>query len=351
MTSSSGSGRASSAAARRATLRNIAERAGVHVSTVSRVLNGSASEGSKAAGAATIARIRDIAAELSYTPDPHATSLRTQRTQQIGVLVPRLSDVVLATIYEGVDETAASYRYHTFVANTRDEPAEQRARTEMMLSRRVDGLIFGDAHIDGAYVDELATTGIPFVLVSRWAGTHPSVTCDDYLGGQMVAEHLMALGHERIGIVAGEPYASTGRDRTAGCVDFCRAAGVTIPANLIANSRFDTAGGHEAATRLLSNKTRPTALFVVNDFAAIGAMGAIREKGLRVGEDVSVVGFNDVPLARELPVPLTTVRSPMHEMGARSVQMLLRLLKGEGVEPERLSPALQARASTQPPRD
>lgn len=333
-------------AARRATLRSIAERAGVHVSTVSRVLNGSETEGARAAGAATTARIRQIAAELHYTPDPNATSLRTRRTQLLGVLVPRLSDIVLATIYEGVEETAAGYGYYTFVANTRDDAAEQRARTEMMLSRRVDGLIFGDAHFDAAYVDSLAQLGIPFVLVSRRAGMHPSVTCDDYHGGRMVAEHLLSLGHEHVGVIAGEPYASTGIDRTAGFLDFYREHGIHVSKSRVLNSRFDTVGGHAAGRRLLSAKTPPTAIFAVNDFAAIGAMGAVREKGLRVGCDVSIVGFNDVPLARELPVPLTTVRSPMHEMGERSVHLLMQILGGETVEAERLSPSLQVREST-----
>jgi LacI family transcriptional regulator len=338
----------SATAARRATLRSIAEQAGVHVSTVSRVLNGTETEGARAAGAATTARIREIAAALRYTPDPNATSLRTQRTHLLGVLVPRLSDIVLATVYEGVEETAAAYGYYTFVANTRDEASEQRARTEMMLSRRVDGLICGDAYFDGAYVDSLAERGIPFVLVSRRAGAHPSVTCDDYLGGRMVAEHLLSLGHEQVGVIAGEAYASTGLDRTAGFLDYYREHGVRIPKSRVLNSRFDTMGGHSAGRSLLGAKRPPTAIFAVNDFAAIGAMGAVREKGLRVGYDVSIAGFNDVPLACELPVPLTTVRSPMHEMGERAVHLLMQILGGEAVEPTRLPPALQARESTQP---
>jgi len=341
------SGPTPSAAARHATLRTIAERAGVHVSTVSRVLNASASESSRAAGIATIARIRAIATELAYTPDPTATSLRTQRTHLLGVLVPRLSDIVLATIYEGIEETAAAYGYYTIVANSRDDATEQRARTEIMLSRRADGLILGDARIDAQYADELAARGIPFVLVSRRAGTHPAVTCDDYRGGRMVAEHLLSLGHQRVGVIAGEPYASTGIDRTTGFLDTYREAGVHVPADLVVNSRFDTVGGHEAAARLLAVAQPPTALFAVNDFAAIGAMGAVRERGLEVGSDVSVVGFNDVSLARELPVPLTTVSSPMHEMGQRAVELLISVLGGEQVEAERLEPTLQVRASTQ----
>jgi len=340
---------AASAASRRATLRTIAERAGVHVSTVSRVLNGRPGEDSRAAGIQTIGRIREIAAELSYTPDPSATSLRTQRTQLVGVLVPRLSDIVLATIYEGIEETAASYGYHTVVANTRDSASEQRVRTEIMLSRRADGLILGDARFDAQYADELAARGVPFVLVSRRAGEHSSVTCDDWTGGRMAAQHLLSLGHERVAVIAGEPYASTGIDRTAGFLDVYREAGLAVPDHMVLHSRFDAPGGHAAGSRLLSQLSRPTALFAVNDFAAIGAMGAVREHGLRVGYDVSVVGFNDVSLARELPVPLTTVRSPMYEMGQRAFQVLMGVLRGQEAESQRLMPTLQVRESSQPP--
>ena len=328
------------------TLRTIAKLAGVHVSTVSRVLNGSTGAGVRTAGEQTADRIRRLAQEVGYTPNPHATGLRTRRSNLIGVLVPRLVDIVLATIYEGVEEASASFGFSTFVANTRDDPVAQRLRTEMVLARRVDGMIFGDAYIDGRFLDAIAGRGVPFVLVSRRAGRHPSVTCDDYLGGQLAAEHLLGLGHRRLAVIAGEPYASTGIDRTAGFVDTCAAAGVKVPVSRRLHSHFDTEGGRTAMRRLLAARTKPTAVFVVNDFAAIGAMGALREAGLRVGSDVAVVGFNDVPLAAALPVPLSTVRSPMHDMGVRAVHLLMKSLGGEQVSSERLTPVLVPRASS-----
>ncbi|SFP78825.1 transcriptional regulator, LacI family [Geodermatophilus dictyosporus] len=330
----------------RPTLRTVAALAGVHVSTASRVLNGSQGTGVRTAGEQTSDRIRRIAEEVGYRPNPHATGLRTQRSHLVGVLVPRLVDIVLATIYEGVEEASASFGYSTFVANTGDDPAVQRSRTEMVLSRRVDGMVFGDAYEDGRFLDEVARRGVPFVLVSRRAGRHPSVTCDDLLGGRLAAEHLLGLGHTRLGVVAGEPYASTGIDRTAGFVAACREAGVDVPAAAVVHTRFDTEGGRSGMERLLALDEPPTAVFVVNDFAAIGAMGAARDAGLRVGSDVAVVGFNDVPLAAALPVALTTVRSPMHRMGVRAVELLMDRLAGRAVESERLRPELMARAST-----
>ncbi|WP_028849479.1 LacI family DNA-binding transcriptional regulator [Thermocrispum municipale] len=328
-----------------ATLRMVAESAGVDVSTVSRVLNGPPDEVSRAASRETVKAIREWAARLDYRPNPHAKSLRTARSNLIGVLVPRLSDVVLATIYEGIEDAAARHGLATFVMNSHDRPEKQRARTDLALSRRVDGLVLGDAHSDAQLVDEIAARNVPFVLVSRHAGDHPSVTCDDYLGGKLVAEHFLELGHEQVGVIAGEPFASTGIDRTAGFVDRYREAGIDVP---VVHSAFDTAGGHRAAEKLLQQGARPTAMFAVNDFAAIGAMGAVRDAGLRPGEDVAVAGFNDIPLAAELPLPLTSVRSPMHEMGKRALEVLVAILGGQEPRSERLAPKLVVRASTRP---
>lgn len=332
------------------TLQMLADQLGLHVSTVSRVLHAKPDEGQRAASGATVARIRKLAEDLGYRPNPHATSLRTRRSNLVGVLVPRLSDIVLATIYEGIEEAATEHGLSTFVTNTRDVPEVQRARTEMVLGRRVDGLIFGDAYIDAEFVDGIAARDVPFVLISRRAGRHPSVTCDDYLGGQLAAEHLLELGHRTVAVIAGEPYASTGIDRTAGFVDTYARAGIEIPTDRILNSRFDAPGGRTAAERLLGGGQTPSAIFAVNDFAAIGAIGAVRDHGLQVGADVAVVGFNDTPLAAELPVPLTTISSPMHEMGRRGLDLLVRRIQGEQVESERLRPELMVRASSGPRR-
>lgn len=328
------------------TLRAIAQELGLHVSTVSRVLNGTANDSGRAASQETIQRIRTLAAAREYHPNPHAKSLRTQRSSLIGVLVPRLSDIVLATIYEGVEEAAVELGLSTFVTNTGDDPDNQRVRTQMIIDRRVDGLIFGDARIDGRFLDQLAAQGTQFVLTNRRAASHPSVTCDDYLGGRLAAEHLLELGHDRVGVLAGERYASTGIDRTAGFVDRYHEAGLDVPAEWIVHSSFDTTGGRQAAETIFGGDRIPSALFVVNDFAAIGAFGAARDHALRIGDQLAIVGFNDVPLAAELPVPLTSVRSNMHEMGRRATQMLFQVLSGQDVTSERLAPTLVAREST-----
>ncbi|MET3919315.1 substrate-binding domain-containing protein [Arthrobacter sp. UYEF20] len=337
----------STAGGRTVTLKDLANELGIHPSTVSRILHSGSDVARGAASVATAQRVRDLARKRGYSPDPQATGLRTRRSNLLGVIVPRLSDLVLATMYEGIEEAAAELGYSTFVMNSRDDPDEQRRKTETMLARRVDGLIIGDAHLDSGLLRELSARRVPFVLMNRRVPGYPSATCDDVLGGRLVADHLWGNGHRNVAVIAGEPYASTAVDRTAGFVDRWLALGGSISQNAVVWSRFDTAGGREAAETILTDcNPRPTALFAVNDFAAIGAMGSLRSHGLTVGHDVAVVGFNDTSLASELPIPLSSVRSPMLDIGRTAVQLLKQVLDGERVESMMLKPILCVRESS-----
>lgn len=308
------------------TLRTVAEAAGVHISTASRALRRAAMPGADIS--AGDARIAAVAKELRYVPNPNAASLTTNRSTTLGVLVPHLTDIVLSMVYDAIESEAGRAGYETFVANTHDEPAEQIRRFELLIGRRVDGLILGDAHLDGTNLAELQRRKVRFVLVSRRSPGHLSVCGDDYRGGRQVGEHLAALGHTEIGIVAGPAWASTSVDRVTGCVDALADAGVSVPRSNILELGFDADHGHSGALTLLKQRRPPTAIFAVNDFSAIGAMGALRELKRRPGVDVAVVGYNDIPVAAELMTPLTTVRSPVTEMGVRAVQTLLAVLHG-----------------------
>ena len=325
------------------TLKLLAKELGLNVSTVSRVLNDPAGTASKWAAPATTERIFALARERGYSRNPHAASLRTSRSDTVGVIVPRLQDFVLATIYEGIDEAAGENGLFAVVANSLDDPAKQRAKAEMLLGRRIDGLIFGDAHLQEPYLDELAGRGIPLVLVSRSSGTHVSITCDDYAGGRLMAEHFLASGRTSFALIAGSAATSTSQGRTAGFLDVLAAAGLQVPAEWIVHNGFDAAAGQEAAGRILATGRVPEAVFAVNDFAAIGALGVFRERGLSVPADVAVGGFNDTPLAAG--INLTTVRSPMHEMGRRGLSALQSLMGGGKADSLRLAPEMVVRAS------
>jgi len=332
-----------------ATLKSIAADLGVHVSTVSRVLNGDPEQVKRAASSDLAARIRALASERDYRPNVQATSLQAGHSRELAVLMPRLSDLVMAMIYEGIDEAANAAGYVAFVCNTLDNVDNQRERADRALLRRVAGMIVGDSHIDDPQplAARLAQRLMPYVLVSRRLANHPSVTCDDIEGGRLAAEHLYERGHREVAILAGELNAITGVDRRESFVSFYREKGIDIAPRRILTGHFDTETGRELGDRLLSQRPYPTAIFAVNDFLAIGLMGAIRDRGLQVGRDIAVMGYNDTPLAAQLPVALTSIRLPMQQMGRLAVGMLLDIMAGKPVTPILLTPTLWVRASSE----
>ena len=332
----------------RPTLATVAALAGVHTSTASRALSASLASGIRVGSVATVERIRKVADEVGFARNVYAAGLRTQRTSLAGVLVPRLTDLVLATIYEGIDEESRRCGYQTFVANTRDEPDERRSKLDMLLARRVDGIVLGDARVaDDPLIETLRERSVPFVLVSRRSQDHPGVTCDDYQGGRIAARHLLELGHRHVAVVAGEPYASTAIDRLEGFVDTYREAGHPLDPRLVVPSSFDVTGGRKACDEILGLRNlAPTGIFAVNDFAAIGVLGSLRAAGMTPGRDMAVIGYNDVSLASELPLPLSSVRSPLHDMGIKAMRLLLHGLEGGEMHSLKLAPSLSAREST-----
>lgn len=332
-----------------ATLRGIAEQLNVHVSTVSRVLNGNLENVGRVASRETIERIRELAAQLNYQPNTHARTLKTRRSREIAILVPRLSDIVMATIYEGIDEAASAHHYTAFVANTLDRPERQRELAERALGRNVEGLLICDAHAgsENTYLEELAERQVPFVLVSRPRGSHCAITTDDEWGGRLAAEHLYALGHRRVAMIAGAAYSNNALARTAGFVGYYREHGVEIAAERIIHGPFDTQAGFDIGTRLLQHPHLPTAIFAVNDFLAVGLIGAMRQRGLLPGRDIAVVGYNDTPLAEHLQIPLTSISTCMHSQGRLAVETLLRRIEGEPVQSHRFVPIMSVRASSQ----
>jgi LacI family transcriptional regulator len=324
----------------RATLRTVGERCGLHTSTVSRALRRPADADP------TAARVHAAARELGYGPDLLAAGLRTSRSMVVGMLVHALTDVVQAILVEEVEDELAAHGYQLLVVNTHDRPDLQRAKVELMRSRRVDALVVADAHVDGVYADAVSALGIPYVLVGRRAGAHAAVTGDDERGGVLAAEHLAELGHRHIALVEGPPTSSASAGRAAGFADELARRGLHVHAR--ESCPLFTAAGHEATRRLLRRARAITALFVAGDMAALGAIGALREAGLRPGHDISVVGYGDLTVAA--PFGLTTIRAHQQEMGRRAARELLRALDGEPPRTIVLAPELVVRETTAPPR-
>lgn len=327
-------------------MREIAERVGVNKSTVSRVLSG---RDGTPASPETAKAIRRVARELGYNVDPWAASLRTNRTRAIGVLVPRMSDTALAIVFEAIEAEAARCGYEILVATTGDDPVEQRHRIELLRGRRVDGLIIMTAHVgEEDYFDDLKRDGLKFVLAYRGVGEHPVVRGDDLGGGHHVTRHLLSKGHRRIGVIAGPAYAPGAAQRVDGYRAALGEAGVRVDPELIVESGRGIDDGERVARQLLKLPSPPTAIFAVTDLLAIGAMSAIQEAGLRVGNDIAVVGYNDIPLAARLPVPLTSVQTPADDIGRLTVQGLLHVLEGEQPQTVILPVRVHVRASSDP---
>lgn len=329
------------------TMKEIAERAGVHTSTVSRVLRQSepADGWSQAA-----LRVRAVAEELGYQPNPWAASLRTRKTTTIGAVMPRLTDGVVATIYQGMEQAARAAGYSLLLSSPPDDPAEQRAAIGLLTGRQVDGLVLSSLHSPSAeFVHDLDLT-VPAVAVNRHAESGlPFVGGDDRLGGRLAARHLIERGYRRIAAVGGPRFATTGSDRLAGFLEAMDEAGITVPARRVAHEPMDVRGGIDAARTLLAGGDRPDAVFCVSDTMAIGLLGVARDQGLSIPGDLGLVGYNDIPVAAQLPVPLTTVVTPAQEIGAAAIGLLLDLISGSEVPGAdvRIPVELAVRGSTQ----
>lgn len=327
---------------RRVTLAAIARHAQVHVSTASRAL----SEDPAGVGAETAKRVRELASMMGYRRDVRAAGLRTGSSRLIGVLVPRLTDLALATIYESIDIAASAAGYGTVVANTLDDTEHRMVRVEAMLSMGIDGMIIGDSHIGDTVGNELQGRGVPYVLVMRRLEGHLSVTTDDYRGGRLAAEHLLELGHKRVGVVVGDQLASTGRERTLGFCQAYETAGYPIAEQYVIESEFSTPAGVRAGSALLALQDPPTAIFAVHDLIALGVMGAVHEAGRQLGSEIALVGYNNLELVSTLPVSLTSVSSDLGSMGRLCFDALLDKINGRQRESILLEPVLIPRATT-----
>jgi LacI family transcriptional regulator len=324
------------------TLRDVAEASGVSVSTVSRILD----DRTPPSTSETAQRVRAVADELGYRRNVFASNLRRGATTTIGVLVPRLTDAVMALTFEAIERAARHRGRFAVVATCGDDPDEERRATERLLDRGVDGLILATARLDDSLPASLRARGVPHVLALRTDRVSPSSLGDDETGGYLAVRHLLDLGHRDIGIVTGPTFTSSGGDRRAGAERAAAEAGITIPDHRIVAVGYGLEHGIEAGNRLFDTERPPTAVFAANDNLAIGVLSVAQGLGLTVGRDLSLVGYNDIPLVAKLPVPLTSVRTPFDQIATTAVEMLLDTEPGSR---SRLAmPTLIPRASTSP---
>ncbi|WP_350351719.1 LacI family DNA-binding transcriptional regulator [Microbacterium sp. A8/3-1] len=300
------------------TLKDVAERSGVSISTVSRVLD----DRTPRSRSTTAERVRRIADELGYRRNLFASGLRRGHTGTIGVLVPRLTDTVMALMFEALERAARTRGYFAVVATCGDDPVSERTSTEVLLDRGVDGLVLATARLDDELPATLRARDIPHVLALRTDGISPSALGDDEAGGYLAIRHLLDLGHREIAIVTGPRFTSSANDRVNGALRALDEAGVARDGIPISYAGYGIDHGFDAGQQLFADGS-PSAVFAANDNLAIGVMRAAHQAGRIVGTDLSLVGYNDIPLAERLPVPLSSVHVPFDQIAAGALELLL----------------------------
>ncbi len=308
-----------------ATIKDVAREAGVSVATVSRVFNHSGRVNHE-----TRDRVRAVAERLNFWPNGVARSLITNRTHSIGVLLPDLHGEFFSEVIRGVDLAARREGLHVLVSSSHSDTQELVEALRAMRGR-IDGLIIMVPESESLPAIRAGSWGCPLVLVGPGSETpdYDTVSLANFEGAYAVVRHLQRLGHKRIATITGPPGNRDAQQRLEGYRTALREAGVTATRTLEVRGDFTEPGGYQGIQAVLAQSPRPTALFVANDVMAVGALGALREAGVRVPQDMAVAGFDDIALARHLTPPLTTVHVDAYQLGERALQRLLRRDRGE----------------------
>jgi LacI family transcriptional regulator len=299
---------------------DVAARAGVSKTTVSRVLNGKDDLDPE-----TAARVRKVIAELGYVPSAGAVSLARGRTRVVGMLVPSLTWPWVGEVLQGVVDVVEAEGYGLLLFScTRGEESIRRFASQVS-AKSFDGLLVIEPEGTLDYILDLHEKGLPVVLIDDRGHRpqFPSVAPNNREGGELAAHHLIGLGRRRPLVVTGPGDLGCTQERLAGFVKVCGDAGIPLTPELIVDGDFTFDGGRDEVRRLLAAGVRFDSVFAHNDLSAAGAMQAIHEVGLLVPDDVAIVGFDDVPLASYTEPSLTTVHQPLREMGETAARMLM----------------------------
>lgn len=332
------------------TIVDVAERAGVSLGTVSRVLNNDAHVAPE-----TRERVAGVVRELGYVANRQARGLKGSKTNSIGIIVPDLGTGYIGEIMNGVDAELALNELDLMLFTTHRAAIKEANYVANMVQGMVDGLLLVLPRNPADYMGSLTARNFPFVLIDHQGTGNPcpSVGASNWQGAYNATEYLIKLGHRRIGFITGSMDLGAASDRLEGYRSALKANHVEEDTRLIYEGTFFQPDGYSGAKALLDLQDPPTAIFASNDAMAFGAMDGVRALGLRVPEDVSVLGFDDIPQAEVVRPALTTVRQPLRQMGAIAVQLLIDKLKNPQKEVSRieLPTELVIRASTSSPKD
>jgi LacI family transcriptional regulator, galactose operon repressor len=314
------------------TLKMVAARAGVSLATAARVLRADPTLNVRPV---TRERVVEAARELGYRPNRLASGLRTRRTGSIAIILPDPQNIMWGESLRGIERAAGRRGYVVVVVDAHAPTLDPAQMDRFVLEGRMDGLLVAFAAIADELVEQIAGRGMPLVPInSRSPIVAGSVTMDDAAGSGLAVDHLVELGHRRIGFLAGRADTDVGRRRAAGYRAAMAAHGLSVDERWCASGDFTERGAREVAQRLLATDrgTRPTALYVVNFMSTLGVLGAARDLGLRIPHDLSVVTMDDHPILEHIDPPLSAIHMPMDEMGELGAQMLIDVVEGRPLQ-------------------
>jgi LacI family transcriptional regulator len=307
------------------TIRDVAKRAGVAPTTVSRVINNSGYVSKE-----TRQRVESAIAELGYVPNTLARSLRFKKTNTLALVVPDITNPFWTTVARGVEDAASDRDFNVILCNTDESEAEQEKYLTVLLQKQIDGILLAPARSTAEPVELIQRQGVPVVVLDRRVpcALVDMVRCDSELGAYRLVRHLLTLGHRRIAILTGPQGVSTAEDRVVGYQKALGEMDLDANSDLVYCGEFTQASGYEMTQQALTATPRPTALFAANNFIAMGSLKALRDAGLQVPEDMTLVSFDDLPPAFNIDPFLTVTAQPAYEMGHQATELLLARLSG-----------------------
>jgi len=307
------------------TLKMVAEKAEVSVNTASRAINNKPDINEE-----TKKRVLQIAKELGYIRNAAAVALRTKKTGTIGVVIADNRNPFYAEVLNGMEEAAREKNYHIILANTQRDYQKEEEAINLLLAKRVDGLLITPVQDKDDDIKNLIDANIPFVVVGRDFENIEvdAIYNDEVKGGFLATEYLIKKGHKRIALIDGFLYKSPAKGRLEGYKKALNKYRISLDDSIMSVGDINIEDGYERTKQMLEKNLDFTAIFAYNDMMAFGAMQAIKEKGLRIPEDIGLVGYDDIPYSSLISPPLTTIKLKKQELGIESVKLLLSRING-----------------------
>ncbi|RQD69576.1 MAG: LacI family transcriptional regulator [Tindallia sp. MSAO_Bac2] len=308
-------------------IKDVAQKAGVSISTVSRVVNNS-----KPVKPKTRDKVLDAIEELGYRPNAIARSLKIKHTKSIGIMTPDIANQFYPEVVRGIEDVANMYEYTIFLCNTDLNEEKELQYFAELEEKQIDGMIFMGNHVSDELHNEMKSAGIPVVLIGGRAEDIPSVTIDNEKAAQEAVEFLLKRGHSRIGVITGKMKdPMMGQARLKGYRNALEANKIPVEEELIVEGGYRYKSGYEGAKKLMLLNEPPSAIFVCSDEMAIGASRAILEDGFRIPQDVAIMGFDNVDISGKVYPSLSTIGQPMYEMGAIAMRLITKILHQESI--------------------